>query len=106
EGRMENDRFDSLTRALAQRPTRRVVTRVCGSITLGSILAPLRGQNETTAKHRKKHKKKKRPVPPPPTSPPPVPPPPPPPNICQQNCLGATCTKCLIRVNNQPPICA
>ena len=106
---MEDCRFDSLTRSLAQRPTRRVVARVFGALTLGGILAPLLAQGETPAKHKKKHKKKRGgTVPPPPVSPPPVPPPPPPPppNICAQRCTGANCTKCLIRVNDQPPVCA
>jgi hypothetical protein len=70
---MDDDRFDTLARALHARSRRRVLGSLTG-LALGGALGPLLGLTQAEAKKRKKKKKKKRPTPPP--SPPPPPPPP------------------------------
>ena len=63
---MDASRFDSLTRALTARRSRRGVTFLLGGCTVGSLFGTV-GPGGAEAKKHKKHKTHHRPSPPPPT---------------------------------------
>ena len=69
---MDEIRFASQTRTLTGRPSRRLVARILGTLTLLGI-APLPELSQASARHKKKHPKKPRPIRPVPYPVPPVP---------------------------------
>jgi hypothetical protein len=63
---MDADRFATLLRAFATRPSRRGMSRALAALLVGSALPAWRGLPEAAAKKRHKKKKKKKATPPPP----------------------------------------
>ena len=85
---MDNTRFDSLTRALAETRSRRGLKPLVVGLVLGSSLGLLEASDSEAKKKRRKKKKKKKQI----TQP--VPPPPPPPCVPEPQatvCAGAPC---------------